>query len=125
MAKKTGSYTVLDLAKEVIQENKRPLTAQEIWNSATNEQKNKLDSEAANKVQTIYCSIYQNVRQNEDKSDFIPFDRNPVKWGLKGLVYDQRDEDAFDDQSDQYSEDDKEFHDKECQYLWLHNEKNS
>ena len=99
-AKKNGTYGFLDLAKDVISmEGNKPLAAQEIWDKATDKQKEKLDTKAQNPVQNIYASIYQFIKNNSD-SELIPYGRNPVKWKLKEKDESIVPEDEFDAEDD-------------------------
>lgn len=80
---KKGAYGVLELAKEVLSSNgNKALTAPEIWEKATEGQKQKLSTKAQDPAQNIYMSIYQNIKTHED-SCFIGVGRNPVRWQIK------------------------------------------
>lgn len=80
--KKAGTYGVLELAKEVIEKNNKALSASEIWEKATDEQKKRVRMQTEKPEQNIYSAIYNDIK-NHDKSEFVGVGRNPIKWQLK------------------------------------------
>lgn len=93
---KAGTFGLLQLAQEVIAVNRnKPLTAQEIWDLATDEQKEKLKTTANDPVQNIYSMIYQDIKKHDD-SVFIGVGRYPTKWQLIESNEDESNEDDSD-----------------------------
>jgi len=77
--------TFLELAKKVLEEEEKPLSAEEIWTVA---QEKSYDKEIGTKgktpVATIAARIYIDIRDNKD-SNFIKLDSIPKRFYLHGL----------------------------------------
>jgi len=75
--------TFLELAERVLREEKRPLTANEIWTLATEKGYDKqLNSEGKTPWATLGAQIYVNAKDNP-KSPFAQTDSRPKKFYLK------------------------------------------
>lgn len=75
--------TFLELAERVLREEKRPLTASEIWTLATDKGYDKqLNSEGKTPWATLGAQIYVNAKDNP-KSPFAQTDSRPKKFYLK------------------------------------------
>ncbi|MBV6477952.1 MAG: hypothetical protein HGGPFJEG_00697 [Ignavibacteria bacterium] len=75
--------TFLELAERVLSEEKRPLTANEIWTLATEKGFDKqLNSEGKTPWATLGAQIYVNAKDNP-KSPFAQTDSRPKKFYLK------------------------------------------
>lgn len=75
--------TFLELAERVLKEEKRPLTANEIWTFATEKGYDKqLNSEGKTPWATLGAQIYVNAKDNP-KSPFAQTDSRPKKFYLK------------------------------------------
>ena len=78
--------TFLELAERVLSEEKRPLTANEIWTLATEKGYDKqLNSEGKTPWATLGAQIYVNAKDNP-KSPFAQTDSRPKKFYLKSQV---------------------------------------
>lgn len=75
--------TFIELAERVLKEEKRPLTANEIWTLATEKGYDKqLNSEGKTPWQTLYAQIYVSAKDNP-KTPFAKTDSRPKKFYLK------------------------------------------
>jgi hypothetical protein len=75
--------TFLELAEIVLREEKRPLTATEIWTLATEKDYDKqLNSEGKTPLKTLGALIYVSAKDNP-KSPFVQTDSRPKKIYLK------------------------------------------
>jgi hypothetical protein len=75
--------TFLELAERVLREEKRPLTANEIWTLATEKGYDKqLNSEGKTPWATLGAQLYVNAKDNP-KSPFAQTDSRPKKFYLK------------------------------------------
>jgi hypothetical protein len=75
--------TFIELAERVLSEEKRPLTANEIWTLAIEKGYDKqLNSEGKTPWATLSAQIYANAKDNP-KSPFAQTDSRPKKFYLK------------------------------------------
>lgn len=75
--------TFLELAEQVLKDEKRPLTANEIWALATEKGYDKqLNSEGKTPWQTLYAQIYVSAKDNP-KTPFAKTESRPKKFYLK------------------------------------------
>lgn len=75
--------TFIELAETILKEEKRPLTANEIWVLATQKGYDKqLNSEGKTPWQTLYAQIYVSAKDNP-KTPFAQTDSRPKKFYLK------------------------------------------
>lgn len=78
--------TFKELSKKVLEEEKRPLTTEEIWNIAVKKGFNKLcDTQGKTPWRTIGAQIYVDIRDNP-KSIFVKIDSKPRKFFLRKLA---------------------------------------
>ena len=85
MAKTKNEYAFTDLTRDVLQQEKKPLTTKQIWNMALEKGFDKnLDTKANDKVLTLNSIIYQDVKK--DISVFYKVSNRPIKWGLKECI---------------------------------------
>jgi len=81
--------TFLQLAKKVLEEEKKPLTHREIWAIALDRRYDQLLSSYGDTPwDTISSQIYVNIRDDEN-SPFIKVETKPRKFFLKGMNYDE------------------------------------
>lgn len=65
-------YTFLWLAKEILSENNKAMSGQEIWNIAISSGKaNLLDTKGKTPEATLSAHIYEDIKKNGENSDFI------------------------------------------------------
>lgn len=81
------AYTYYDLSVEVLENIKKPLTAEEIWNESKKlgliDKLNKNTGQTPDK--TISAKIYVDMQEKGDNSKFIKVGKNPVRFYLKGM----------------------------------------
>lgn len=76
-------WTFLKLAKHILQEGKRPLSAKEIWDIAKNKGYDKyIETRGKTPWATIGAQIYVNIRDNKS-SPFIKVSSRPQKFALR------------------------------------------
>lgn len=81
-----GRFTLKDLAKKVLEEEKRPLTVEEIWEIAEKREYDKLGNfKGKTPWRTIGAQIYVDMRDNP-KSPYVKIDSKPRKFFLNTLV---------------------------------------
>jgi hypothetical protein len=79
-------WTFLQLAEHVLGELKRPATPSEIWKYATQIGiDKKLASQGKTPSQTLYASLYLDVKDRGSESLFVVVGSKPKKWYLKSL----------------------------------------
>ena len=77
-------YTFLNLAYDVLEKEKKPMTINEIWLKATELKLNeKLSSFGKTPEKTLSAQIYVNIKQNPEKSPFIQVSKRPTLFSLK------------------------------------------
>ncbi len=77
------AITFLQMAKKVLEEEKQPLSATEIWQIAVNKNYDKLvDSKGKTPWATLGALIYVDVRDNPT-TDFAPLGARPKRFILK------------------------------------------
>jgi len=77
------SYSFLDLAQDVLKDAGRPLTYQEIWQTASEKGLvRKVESVGKTPWQTLGARLYVETRDNE-QSEFIKVGRRPARFFLK------------------------------------------
>jgi hypothetical protein len=77
------SYSFLHLAYDVLKQAVKPLTYQEIWQTAHDKGlTGKLETAGKTPWQTLGARLYVEVRDNEG-SKFIPVGKRPVRFFLK------------------------------------------
>ena len=90
MRKKRGSYTFLDLAKSVLELEKRPLTTAQIWNIGNrNGLTDKVGSLGKTPINTLQARLYIDIRDNE-KTIFQQVSKRPSKFMLKNDHIDEQ-----------------------------------
>ncbi len=81
-------FTFKELARKILEEEKRPLTVEEIWKIALKKGYDKLcSSQGKTPWRTIGAQIYIDIRDNPN-STFVKIDSKPRKFFLKDLVSD-------------------------------------
>jgi len=79
-------WTFLELAKKIIEEEKKPLSPEEIWALAKSKGYDKyVGSQGKTPWATIAAQIYINIRDRKD-SPFIKFDTRPKRFHLRSLI---------------------------------------
>ncbi|ACR78796.1 winged helix-turn-helix domain-containing protein [Kosmotoga olearia] len=74
--------------KKILEEEKRPLTVEEIWENAVEKGYDKLcGSQGKTPWRTIGAQIYVDIRDNPD-SPFVKIDSKPRKFFLRTVVSD-------------------------------------
>lgn len=80
-----GSWTFLELARKIIEEEKKPLSSEEIWNIALAKGYDKnVGSEGKTPWMTINAQLYVTIRDKKD-SPFYLYGSRPRKFYLKNL----------------------------------------
>lgn len=80
------AITFLQLAEKVLEEEKQPLTASEIWQIAVNKGNDKLvESKGKTPWASLGALIYVDVRDNP-ATDFVPIGTRPKRFILKSQV---------------------------------------
>ncbi len=78
-------WTFLELAKKILEEEKKPLTPEEIWEMAKTKGYDKyVGTQGKTPWATIGAQIYVNIRDNK-KSPFIKIDSSPTRFYLRTL----------------------------------------
>jgi len=81
-----NKLTFKELTKKILEEEKRPLTVEEIWESALKKGYDKFcGTQGKTPWRTIGAQIYVDIRDNQD-SPFVKIDSKPRKFFLKTLV---------------------------------------
>lgn len=81
-----NKWTFLELAKKVIEEEKKPLTPGEIWELVKSKGYDKyVGTQGKTPWATIGAQIYVNIRDNKN-SPFIKMDSRPKKFFLRSLI---------------------------------------
>lgn len=81
--------TFIELSKIILEEEKRPLSVEEIWALAQTKGYDKeVGSKGKTPAATIGAQIYVNMRDKKD-SPFIKMDTRPQKFYLKTLPFDE------------------------------------
>lgn len=91
-------YNFRDLARDVLQSTKKPMSAEQIWAEA-NELgiAEKVGSKGKTPWRSIQAQLYMDIKDG-DSSDFVQLSKHPVLFGLKALHYgDSEVEGASDD----------------------------
>jgi len=77
------SYSFLDLARDVLKQAPKPMTYQEIWESAYEKRiTSKVGTSGKTPWQSLGARLYIEVRDNPD-SDFIKVGNRPARFFLK------------------------------------------
>jgi hypothetical protein len=77
------SYSFLDLAHEVLKQSPKPLTYQEVWQTARDKGlASKIQTSGKTPWQTLGAQLYVDVRDNE-ASKFIKVGRRPARFFLR------------------------------------------
>ena len=88
MRKRKDGYTFLDLAKDVLELENRPLTITQIWNiGELNGLTDKVGSSGKTPVNTLQARLYIDIRDN-NKSIFKQVSKRPSKFMLKNKCID-------------------------------------
>lgn len=79
-------YSFLDLAKEILERENIPLSAEEIWELAGKRGLwERLNSSGKTPVRTLSARIYVDIKNNSN-SCFTQVSKRPAKFFLKGRV---------------------------------------
>lgn len=82
------TMTFLELAKRVLEEEKKPLSVDEIWDTAKSKGYDKdLASQGKTPSATIAAQIYVNIRDSK-KSPFVKIGARPRRFSLRSLLSD-------------------------------------
>ena len=85
MRKKSSGYTFLDMTKEVMEMEKKPLTVAQIWKyGEINNLTDKIGSKGKTPLNTLQARLYIDIRDNEN-SIFTQTSKRPSKFYLKNL----------------------------------------
>lgn len=80
------SYSFLDLAKEVLERENIPLSAEELWESAGQQGLwERLNSSGKTPIRTLSARIYVDIKNNEN-SCFTQVSKRPAKFFLKDRI---------------------------------------
>lgn len=81
-----GQWTFLELVKKVLEEEKKPLSPEEIWELAKSKGYEKyVGTQGKTPWATIGAQIYVNIRDRKD-SPFVKIDTRPKRFYLRSLI---------------------------------------
>lgn len=80
-----SKFTLLDLAKRILEREGRPMTTEEIWEAATRDEKRNFKGKTP--WRSIGARVYVDMRDNPD-SPFVKIDSKPRKFYLRDKVTD-------------------------------------
>lgn len=81
-----GQWTFLKLVKKILEEEKKPLSSEEIWEVAKSKGYDKyVGTQGKTPWATIGAQIYVNIRDKKD-SPFIKIDTRPKRFYLRSLI---------------------------------------
>lgn len=84
--RKSNGYTFLNMAKEIMEMEKRPLTISQIWKYGESQNlTDKIGSKGKTPINTLQARLYIDIRDN-DKSIFIQTSKRPSMFYLKNIV---------------------------------------
>ena len=90
-----NKYTFLDLIYDTLKEEKKPLTINEIWESAIRTGKTeKLGSKGKTPTDTIRAVLYLDLKNNEE-THFIKLFKRPATFGLSEIDYGKIEQDSL------------------------------
>ncbi len=104
-------YTFLDLAKEVILLENKPLTISQIWEIGQKQKlTDKIGSSGKTPINTLQARLYVDIRDNKN-SDFQQVSKRPSRFSLKSkpIGYDDSQNDV-DDVSEEKSYNERDLH---------------
>lgn len=85
MRKKSNGYTFLDMVKDVMEIEKKPLTVAQIWKSGEmHNLTDKIGSKGKTPLNTLQARLYIDIRDNEN-SIFKQTSKRPSRFFLKNL----------------------------------------
>lgn len=85
MKKKSCGYTFLDMAKEIMEIEKKPLTISQIWKCGEKQKlTDKIGSKGKTPINTLQARLYIDIRDN-DESIFIQTSKRPSMFYLKDI----------------------------------------
>ncbi len=80
-------YSFRDLARDVLQSTKKPMSAEQIWEEANSLGiAEKVGSKGKTPWRSIQAQLYTDIKDGSD-SDFLQLSKHPVLFGLKSLSY--------------------------------------
>lgn len=104
MRKKSNEYTFLDMAKEVLETEKKPLTVSQIWKCGENlHLVEKVGSMGKTPINTLQARLYVDIRDNT-KSVFIQTSKRPSTFYLKDMTIENEEIELQDDELSSYNE---------------------
>lgn len=81
-----GQWTFLELVKRILEEEKKPLSSEEIWEMAKSKGYDKyIGTQGKTPWATIGAQIHVNIRDKKD-SPFIKIDTRPKRFYLRSLI---------------------------------------
>lgn len=81
-----GQWTFLELVKKILEEEKKPLSSEEIWEVAKSKGYDKyVGTQGKTPWATIGAQTYVNIRDKKD-SPFIKIDTRPKRFYLRSLI---------------------------------------
>lgn len=81
-----GQWTFLELVRKILEEEKKPLSSEEIWEAAKSKGYDKyVGTQGRTPWATIGAQIYVNIRDRKD-SPFIKIDTRPKRFYLRSLI---------------------------------------
>lgn len=80
-------YTFKDMAREVLDVKKKPMSADQIWQQASElGLAEKVGSKGKTPARSIQAQLYMDIKESSD-SEFVQLSKHPVLFGLKALQY--------------------------------------
>lgn len=104
MRKKSNEYTFLDMAKEVFETEKKPLTVSQIWKCGENlHLVEKVGSIGKTPINTLQARLYVDIRDN-NKSIFMQTSKRPSTFYLKDKAIENEEIELQEDELSGYNE---------------------
>lgn len=104
MRKKSSGYTFLNLIKDVMEIEKKPLTVSQIWKCGEkNGLTDKVGSKGKTPINTLQARLYLDIRDNEN-SIFVQTSKRPSMFYLKNMNVEKHELEMQDDEPSGYNE---------------------
>lgn len=104
MRKKSSGYTFLNLIKDVMEIEKKPLTVSQIWKCGEKHGLiDKVGSKGKTPINTLQARLYLDIRDNEN-SIFVQTSKRPSMFYLKDIDVEKSESEVQDDEPSGYNE---------------------
>ena len=104
MRKKSSGYTFLNLIKDVMEMEKKPLTVSQIWKCGEKHGlTDKVGSKGKTPINTLQARLYLDIRDNEN-SIFVQTSKRPSMFYLKNMNVEKHELEMQDEEPSGYNE---------------------